>query len=354
MMGKVLKSFGIIFLFPLNWLWSFILLQRRAYYKYTRGQKKFPLPIISVGNISHGGTGKTPLVLWLAKKLEYEFKTVIITRGYKSRFEKKGFVINPGEEVDGSVHGDEASLLAENLERTHIVLGKKRAKNLKKFLDLETKEIGVLEDGFQHLQIARDLEIVLIDSCIGLEEPVFFPLKYREPFEALGDVDMIILTNCHLTNREAQGELIQRLKHYLRPECKIFRMGYELESIYDSQRRRYPLDFLEGKKVFAFCGIARPDYFRSSLRFLGAQVVGELFFKDHYQYSEKSLHFLKNQQDKELIFVTTEKDFVKIEEKVLDCPCFWVKLKLNFYGEEENFFSNILGQTKKQDIEMNL
>lgn len=353
MIKKLIKSFGVILAFPINWLWWFSLTLRRAYYKYSYKQAQFDIPIVSVGNISHGGTGKTPIVLWIAKTFERELRLAIVTRGYKSQFEKTGIVLKPHMKVDGRIHGDEPTLLIENLERTHVVVGRKRSEQLIRFLEENVKDAAILDDGFQHLKMKRDLDIVLVDTSFDIKTVIIEPLYFREPLRSLGSVDLLILTNCHLSTERRISELKQFYRQYTSAQCKFYEAHYKLTEVRDSQRQRYEPDFFKDKKVLAFCAIAKPQNFWTTLKNNGIDVAHKIAFPDHYQYTQKDLAHITSEAEKSNLFiVTTEKDFVKLEDLRGDKQFYWFKVDLDFNGQEEALKNNLKKVLKAKEIQL--
>lgn len=353
MLASLLRNLLIVIFFPINWLWWFLLTARRSNYKYSEKQVKFDLPVISIGNISHGGTGKTPITLWIARYFEKEFRTVIATRGYKSKFENDGIVLKPHAKADGNIHGDEPTLLIENLENTHIVIGKKRSSMLKGFFKENIKDVLLLEDGFQHLQIHRDLDIVLLDSAHDVRETLLYPLHYREPLQSLGDADIVILTNSHLSSDKQRQKTKEKIRKYIPSFCKVYQASYEMIQILDQDKRTFPLSFLTEKKILAFCGLAKPQNFWKSLEAEGAEIGYKISFPDHHTYTDKDVdHIIKIAQEGDYHIVTTEKDLVKVHNKFINHPLYWMQIDLSFGEYEESFRKDLKEAISKQEIQL--
>lgn len=353
MISSALRNILIIIFFPLNWLWWFLLTIRRSYYKYSGKQTDFDIPVISIGNLSHGGTGKTPITLWIAKLFESEFRPVVATRGYKSQFEKTGHVLKPGAQADGNIHGDEPSLLIKNLSNTHVVIGKKRSQLLKEFFSENIKDLVLLEDGFQHIQIHRDLDIVLLDSAQDIRETLLYPLHYREPLQALGDADIVILTNCHLSSGKRIQRTKEKIRSYISSSCRVFEASYEMLEVLDTEYKGHSLDFLKEKKVLAFCGIARPQNFWQSLEGQGAEIAYKISFPDHHKYTQKDIdHIIEKAKEGEYTIVTTEKDLVKVQDKFTNYPLYWVQIGLSFGDGEQELIQSLKETIVKQEIQL--
>ncbi len=158
-----------ILLTPLALLWEGVYRLRRAAYRYgTFEQRHFKVPIISIGNLSFGGTGKTPFTLWLAENLAKRNKSVmILMRGYKGKLEHQSGILRGGAKIGSTPldFGDEAILLSRRLPEAAVVVGKNRADNLDKYFDEVRPDVVLLDDGHQHLRIARQLNFVFFDAA---------------------------------------------------------------------------------------------------------------------------------------------------------------------------------------------
>jgi tetraacyldisaccharide 4'-kinase len=307
-------------LLPFSLLWEAIYsLRRFAYRIEIFSSKKFKVPIISVGNLSFGGTNKTPFTLFLSNLLKKENKKVaVLMRGYKGKLENEGGLLNKSS-IKKQVcdFGDEAVLLINGNPDLDIIVGKKRSRNLEKFYHQINSDVVLLDDGFQHLAIKRDLDIVLLDSTMDLSKYKTFPVGYlREGFGALSEADVIVYSRCDQVDLEKLKALKSLILPFLRHSVIHVETALSPMGIFNEKRQLVlDLSSLAGKKVFAFCGIANPDTFFSSLEKLGAKVEKKFIFKDHHFFSDKELaRMLKEGESKDTIFLTTEKDFVRISE----------------------------------------
>lgn len=254
-----------ILLKPFELLWRGVNRLRRALYR--RGilkSKRLPRPVISVGNLAAGGAGKTPAVITIARYLEKRgFRVAILTRGYGRAGNASGVVTS----LDAATFGDEPVLLKNKLKDVDVIIGSKRHENTIRFLNSNDCDLFILDDGFQHLQLARDVDVV-IDAANGI---------MREGRSALADADFVI----------------QRRLRLVVP------------------------DEVTGRRVFAFSGLANNEQFFASLRANGLNVVGNRSFRDHHRYTAADVAAIKGAAraaDAEAI-VTTEKDAVKIDDR---------------------------------------
>lgn len=293
--------------------------------------KKAPLPVISIGNIAFGGTEKTPLVMNVISFLtEHGFKPALISRGYKGKWEKSGGILSDGKDVYGGWEdsGDEPFMVAQSTPQAGIFIGKNRLSSCQKAKH-SGFDTAVLDDGFQHRRLQRDLDIVLFDPSekIALREPVS-SLKRSNILLIKKGVDISRIKRIkNLTSHTAIFEYSVVAKGY-------FRLG---------GKQGIPTGGFKGKKVLAFCGIAHPERFSSLLQQEGLNLG--LFFKfpDHYPYPLSSLERIveKYQEIKAEAMITTEKDAVKIVEyEVLKkIPLYYLKIDIKL-GKE--FYNEIL------------
>ena len=264
--------------------------------------RRAPIPVISVGNISLGGTEKTPLAMELLSRLAaLGRRPALISRGYKGRWERKGGVLSDGRAILGTWQeaGDEPYLVARTFPAVGVYVGKDRLTSCRRAAQAGF-DIAVLDDGFQHRRLARDLDIVLYSS----EERI----ALREPLSALHRSDILLFKARHKGNNG-----IGRW-HAHRPG-RLFTYSVFTRRVFDLRTgERMPIENLAETRLLAFCGIARPGRFAQTLRAAGLRVVSFLPFPDHHPYPpasrEKIVRALGSQRADALI--TTGKDAVKL------------------------------------------
>ncbi len=277
--------------------------------------RSLPLKVISVGNISIGGTGKTPLVMGLVEILgQSSYPISIISRGYKGNYKAKVFLVADQEKILAQPEqcGDEPYLLAKKLPGIPIIVGKDRylcglyaQQNFK-------SEILILDDGFQYLSLKRDLNILLLDSTLPYGNGWLFPRGLlREPINEIKRADAVILT------KAGQSANISKLKEKLlqiKKELFVFATDYVPCSLLMEDGKFYPPEFLREKKVLAFCGIGRPQSFKETLLKLEPKFLEMEVFPDHHKYREKDWQRIlaKAKEVKADILITTEKDGVRL------------------------------------------
>jgi tetraacyldisaccharide 4'-kinase len=265
-------------------------LRTRAYRIDLLRQKRLDGIVISVGNLTTGGTGKTPMVLWIAERLAAEGKRVgILTRGYggKTQPAKTGGGDSPAAKEFSS--SDEVQLLRHRLGgRVAIGVGADRFARGSE-LAKQGVEWFVLDDGFQHLALARDVNILLIDSTNPFGGGYLLPAgRLREPRTALARADIVVITRGDYT--PAVQAAVRRYT-----AAPIFNASPRLDSICPVDAGAAPdtpadgTETLRGEKLFAFCGIGNPGAFLDNLRGWGYSVAGCTFFPDHHRYTQSDV-----------------------------------------------------------------
>jgi tetraacyldisaccharide 4'-kinase len=282
-------KFSQALLWPLTLPYSaFVHLRARAYRVGLLRQKHLDGIVISVGNLTVGGTGKTPMVLWIGDHLLAEGKRVgILTRGYRGKMQPaEGAAKNSGAAQENS-SSDEVQLLKARLgDCVAFGVGADRFARGSE-LAKEGVEWFVLDDGFQHLRLARNVDIVLVDATNPFGGGFLLPAgRLREPRTALARADLIVITRSNFT--PAIEGAIRRYS-----AAPVFHASPQLDSISPINADRpanNPADQLANlreKKLFAFCGIGNPSAFIADLRSWGFSVAGQKFYPDHHRYSQQ-------------------------------------------------------------------
>ena len=304
--------------------------------------KRLPCPVISVGNISVGGTGKTPLVMLLARGLrERGIKIAILSRGYK-RKKSSDPLVSDGQNLFLSPEeaGDEPYLMATALNDVPILVGKDRFTTGQMALQRFGVRGLLLEDGYQHLQLHRDLNILLIDSHIGFGDDHLLPRGIlREPLSHLKRADLFILTK--VEEPKACPPLEMKLQE-IHPRAQVFHSHYEPIGLISPKGEKENLQALRGKKILALSGIANPYYFSSLLRRCGMEVGKEAIFPDHHFYATGDLACIEESSKGMDRVVTTEKDMLKLNDlSIGHLPIQALHIEMKIW-EEEEFFRRIM------------
>jgi tetraacyldisaccharide 4'-kinase len=335
------------YLFPLHVISSLYGLGVRArLFLYSTGFLKgsrLSCKVISVGNITLGGTGKTPTAEYIAKLLKGEgMDVVLLSRGYRGKMERKFGVVSDGKRLllSPAEAGDEPYLLAQRLEGVPILVGRRRDLVGRYASAHFHPHVAILDDGFQHLGVKRDVDIILVDSQAGFGNGHLFPRgPLREPLAQLSRADLFIMTK--VDDFKACGELEARIRSH-KKEAIIFHSTYRPEYFTDlTQGRRMPVEYIKERRVAALSGIADPTYFRSLLELVGAKVEEEIIFPDHHVYSRQDIPVIQRGMQKAECIVTTEKDAPKLMEMGgKDLPI--LSLGINLEIVERDHFKRIL------------
>ncbi len=299
--------------------------------------RRLPCRIISVGNLTVGGTGKTPTVEYLAKNIRDQGQRVcIISRGYKRR--QKGLVlVSDGREpLAGAENGgDEPYLLAKKLPGVPVIVDADRIRGASYAVDHFSPDVLILDDAYQHRRIARDVDVVLIDARHGFGNGFLLPAgPLREPKSALKRADCVLLTKLD------KGEFTARLGDIVRNHGNAVLAGavHRPLAFFDLDERILDLNQIAGKKVLAFSGIARPDSFYELLERLGASVVVFKRFKDHHFYTPEDKRTINALAEQHAVgcLVTTEKDKVRFSPEDFILPVWTLMIELQVsYGETD-------------------
>jgi tetraacyldisaccharide 4'-kinase len=304
--------------------------------------KRLPCRVISVGNITVGGTGKTPLVIVLAKGLMGRgIPTAVLSRGYRRKGSSRPLV-SDGKTVLLSPQeaGDEPFQMAQALKGIPVLVGKNRFANGQLALQRFNIRGVLLDDGYQHLQLHRDLNVLLIDSEIGFGDHNLLPRGIlREPLEHLHRADLFLLTK---VEDPENCRPLEKMLREIHPSSPVFHSHYEPQGLIGSDGKWIGLQALKGKKVLAVSGIANPAYFSFLLRKCGMEIVGEMIFPDHHRFTSKDLIAIEKESKGADWIVTTEKDIVKLGEmRVGRPPLLALRIEMKIW-EEEEFYKKVM------------
>ena len=278
-------------------------LRNKAYWNNLIVRSRAPLPVISIGNITVGGTGKTPFVIMLCRLLKsMQIKPGILIRGYKSK--------NPE-------HSDEVSLYRNLLPEVRVYPGKNRIVSAMEAVK-DGVDVLVLDDGFQHLKLMRNMDIVLLDARTPFGGGRVVPGGgLREPLTNLKRASILVLTRVDQVSAESL-EMLQNSLKQLAPNVPILQSTHRPSRFYDMTGRSHDLQELSGLPVVAISGIGQPEAFAQTLTELGADVRDVVEFTDHNVYTASQFSKALSKVDPELTPVITEKDAVKLNKVLSD------------------------------------
>jgi len=273
-------------------------------------------PVVSVGNLSVGGTGKTPLVMFIAELLSRQgYNPAVLTRGYGRRRGVRMAVLAPSADrsPDPREVGDEPALLARALPQVPIIVCADRYRGGRQAEERFNVDVHLLDDGFQHRALARDVDVVALDATQELSKQALLPAgRLREPPAALGRAHLVVVTRVELRDPRPLERQVRRIS----PRAEIFHAATRLCELVDVHTgRTYPPDAFQGEPIEAFCGIGNPGAFFADLQEWGFSVIGEHSFRDHYVYAGAGLEALKMiaRQSHAAALVTTEKDAMNLQ-----------------------------------------
>ena len=349
-------SFGSFF-FGLSLIYGGIVKLREIFYK--KGifkSEKLPGLVISVGNLTVGGTGKTPLTIYVAqlvKRLGY--KVAVISRGYKGAAEKTGGIVSDGQTIlmEPEMAGDEPFMMATKLKSIPVVVGKNRVKVGRLAVKNFNPDVLVLDDAFQHLKLIRDIDLVLLDSHRPFGNSHLIPRgTLREPISSLGRGDAFVLTRSDSVPGKVTATSLAMLKGLAqgRPVFKSWHVPYiykvikgQSVSFQSASPGSFTYDpgFLKGRRVFAFSGLASNNNFQSTVEDLQCVLTGFSGFPDHHQYSERDLGSLLqlSQELKADFILTSEKDYSRIFNRIT-WPIDLVVIGINISFEDDEGIFN--------------
>jgi tetraacyldisaccharide 4'-kinase len=289
--------------------------RRAAYHRGWLRTRRLNRPVISIGNITVGGSGKTPLVAYIAQVLlRAGWHPAILTRGYGRRRGPKLIALEPGaaRNPDPREVGDEPTLLAKALPGSPIVICADRYRAGRLAEDRFHTDVHILDDGFQHLCLARDVDVVLLDATQNVFESALLPAgRLREPVSALARAHMLVLTRTELGGSRSLEALVLTIN----PRARIFHAVTRLCGLRDlASGELLNPEELRGKPVLAFCGLGNSNAFWANLRGWGFQLAAEFAFRDHHVYSLADLHRLttRGSQIGAAALLTTEKDALNL------------------------------------------
>ena len=289
--------------------------------------------MISVGNISLGGTGKTPAIIFLADYLIKNGKKIgIVSRGYGRKNKDIKILINADSNSKVEDYGDEPIFLSSRLRNIPIAVGTNKFNAALQLIKKNKVDVLLFDDGFQTRKIYRDLDIVLLNAFNNVKDYKMFPLGIlREPVKFIGRADFVIFTKYNLIN--PKSEVSNLIGKYINDN--VFYSSYKLEKIICELSK----DSFNKDKVIAVSGVGDPLSFESSLLKENVDIIYHFKFRDHHNYDQADINNIAkvSKTMNALSIITTEKDYVKLKKlniSKIDLKLFIVKS--NFYLEKHN------------------
>jgi tetraacyldisaccharide 4'-kinase len=328
---------------PLGSLYGVAMKARRALYRSGRLQvHELGVPVISVGNLTTGGTGKTPLVEWIAKELARRGRRVcILTRGY-ARSSRTRVVASDGNEIlsDANLAGDEPLLLAERLKGlAAVVCDADRVSAARWALENLRSDVFILDDGYQHLRVARDLNILTIDATNPWGNGKLLPAGIlRESRSEIDRADCVVITRANdpqatetleqdIAANDAAGPVFRSQMRLMEPRS--------IQGMLE--RSVIAADEIKAAPIAAFCGIGNPESFFSLLRRASYQVRHTHTFRDHHSYSQSDIDRVVRESVTQgaQVLLTTAKDEVKLRSLTFELPCYAADIAIEIENQEK-------------------
>jgi tetraacyldisaccharide 4'-kinase len=344
------QKFSSLYFFgrPFSPIYSGIMKMRESLYlKGIKKRYKLNVPVISVGNLTMGGTGKTPVVGLLASLLlKKGFKPAIISRGYGGAAGKKVNVVSDGKEVfmDAASAGDEPCFLAATLPGVPVLTGIVRVLPCRHAIQEFGCNILILDDGFQHMSVQRDLDLVLFSAATLAGNSRVFPGGHlREPVTALKRCHAFVLTGMTDPLKE-RAEKFAELLHSRFPNKPVFFTSYQAVGAASLEDKNLQELSALPSPLYGFCGIAQPELFQESLKTQNISLSGFTPLRDHQPFTPSLIKKLTQQAKKSGAkgMITTEKDLVKLQKDSFRLPCFSLKMEVRSGLEFETFLEKMI------------
>jgi tetraacyldisaccharide 4'-kinase len=328
----MLKKILSYLLFPLTYLYRFLFYLDQ---KFTTRNNLPNAKTISIGNLSLGGTGKTPFTMYLLNKLHnLNYKNlVVLSRGYGGSKTNLGMEVT--ENSTPQECGDEPKIIQKNHPFCRVLIGKDRFSTFQKFIPKDQKSIVLLDDGFQHHKLNRDYDFVLIDSENLLGNGFTIPAGYlRETRNALRRAHSVVFTKVE----DIQDSKLSKFRNQLQidfPHLEIFHFQYVPVSLANSLGEKIPLDRINRKKIFAFCGIGNSDSFLKNFKNFHPSFLEKKIFIDHHPYNQSDIDLFLSLENQFDYFICTEKDYTKLQSIQIFPKLYYLDMKSQIWEDEK-------------------
>ncbi|MCG6535232.1 MAG: tetraacyldisaccharide 4'-kinase [Syntrophales bacterium LBB04] len=331
---------------------------RARNYLYDKGiieTKKLSRSVISIGNIAVGGTGKTPAVIMLAQMLQKEgFKPAVLSRGYGGNSKKPVNIVSDGVNILAGYRevGDEPVLISQKILGIPVLTGKSRYAAGEIAINKFGADVLILDDGFQHRRLYRDIDIMLLDLKRPFGNGHLLPSgSLREFPDSISRAHIFLLTGSNVSEKDKKPYLVATLS---KDQSNIFTSCHKpLDIRGGAGNRYYPLSILKGKRIYAFAGIGNPPSFCRTIKDLEAIPVGFLALSDHHNYSRRDILTIHNQARNAQadIILTTEKDAMRLGDygNFLQ-EIFILRIELSLIPDSDAFINMIVEMLKMETV----
>jgi len=306
-----------IFLVPLSFVYE--ALYNLKLFLFLLGLKKQEkvegIKIISVGNLTVGGTGKTPFTIWLSRELKKMNKTAaIVSRGYGRKSKEPVQIVSDGNSIIAEFPdaADEALLTAQALKDVPVICSPKRIEGIKRARDVFKTDAVIMDDAFSHIAAGRDLNILLIDAVNPFGTGKLLPAgPLREPISTVRRANIVVITRANMVDKFELRKIENSIRKFITEERLYYADFTPGEIIIPSGERERAEEFLSGKTVYLLSGIGAPKQFEESVTGLKAIVKEHFAYSDHYKFTKEDMEYVFEITGGDPI-ITTEKDFVRI------------------------------------------
>jgi len=329
--------------------------------------RQLPCKVICIGNLTVGGTGKTPMTMHVAQEIKrLGYNPAIVSRGYRGGAEGRGGIVSDGQSIHMGPEqaGDEPFMIARALSDIPVIVGKNRYAAGMLAVNEFQSDVIVLDDGFQHLRLKRDIDLVLLDRVHPFGNSYLLPRgTLREPISSLERGSACILTRCRTGRKDTETVLIELLKKIL-PQHRIF-TSFHVADFYtfksggpilnngtNNQNSRIEIGSLIEEPILGFSGIARNADFQHTVLDHGLNAKGFLEFGDHHRYTTDDINFIQSESEDAhaRYLITTEKDLVRLSPRnPFPLELIIVGVKVSFGDQQEEFMSFLRNQLCTHD-----
>jgi tetraacyldisaccharide 4'-kinase len=326
----------------LSWPYGLAIRVRNAYYDtFSRAVHRVPAPVVSVGNLVTGGTGKTPMVVWILQRLiEIGRRPSVLMRGYKARPAgccQASRILQDGPE---GCDNDEAREIRRRCPQAKLLINPDRVAGAHKAIELGC-DVLVMDDGFQHRRLGRDLDVVLIDSTRPFGGGRLLPRgMLREPVQSLRRADVVVITRSDQVAAEALADL-RGVLSALAPQVPVLAASHRPVALCDQEGHADPQMSVEsaaGRRAWLFAGLGNPSAFTATAEHMGFQIVGSRFWPDHHTWTDADLEEMARDARAAApdVVLTTEKDAVKLppDRPNWPAPLRVVRVAINFRADD--------------------
>jgi tetraacyldisaccharide 4'-kinase len=332
-------------------------LRELAYRRKVMPSRRLPCKVICVGNITVGGTGKTPMAMHVAQEIKnLGYQVAIVSRGYRGGAASRGGIVSDGKSIcmGPEQAGDEPYMIARGLKAIPVIVGKNRYAAGMLAVNKFQPDVIVLDDGFQHLRLKRDIDLVLLDHANPFGNTHLLPRGIlREPISSLARGTACILSRYQADRNDAATASIDLIKKYTSPSrvftsshdpyCYAVKSGQQIpvNGIIDRYSRQ-EVDGLTKEPIFGFSGIARNADFQNTVKDLGFKANGFLEFSDHHHYTAHDLNDIQSKAENAGArrLITTEKDLVRLSPpNPFPLELIVVGVEVSFGNDQPQFMS---------------